>query len=61
VIVFDDGFGVSDDHLDVIPIHKVEDVTALTKDDLPLLKIMQYTNSSLLVWHQSLKVLFRTI
>jgi diadenosine tetraphosphate (Ap4A) HIT family hydrolase len=37
-IVFEDKFGVSDVHLDVIPTHVVEDITHLTKDDIPLVK-----------------------
>jgi hypothetical protein len=36
--VFDDKFGVSDVHLDVIPTRVVEDMTHLTKDDIPMVK-----------------------
>jgi len=38
VIVFDDKFGVSDDHLDIIPIREVPDITVLRKEDIPMLK-----------------------
>jgi diadenosine tetraphosphate (Ap4A) HIT family hydrolase len=38
VIVFDDKFGVSDGHIDVIPVRDIVDITALTKEHIPLLK-----------------------
>jgi hypothetical protein len=38
IIVFNDKFGVSDVHIDVIPTWVVEDITHLTKDDIPMVK-----------------------
>eukprot|EP01080_Neovahlkampfia_damariscottae_P005201 gene5201-8807_t len=37
-LVFNDKFGVSENHLDVIPTKVIEDITFLTKEDIPLLK-----------------------
>jgi len=43
VLVFDDKFGVSDNHIDVIPIAVYEDVTVLTAAHVPLLEEMYAT------------------
>jgi diadenosine tetraphosphate (Ap4A) HIT family hydrolase len=40
VIVFDDKFGVSDNHLDVIPCTVYDDITVLTKEHIPVLELM---------------------
>lgn len=37
-LVFNDKFGVSTDHLDIIPTKVIEDITHLTKDDIPMLE-----------------------
>jgi len=36
-VVFDDKFGVSDNHLDVIPTQVIADLTALTSEHIPML------------------------
>jgi len=40
ILVFDDKFGVSDNHLDVIPTKVFDDITVLTADQIPLLELM---------------------
>ncbi len=37
-LVFDDKFGVSDNHLDVIPTEVIEDITFLTAEHIPMLE-----------------------
>jgi len=37
-LVFDDKFGVSDNHLDVIPTAVISDIAALTKEHIPMLE-----------------------
>ena len=39
-LVFNDKFGVSENHLDIIPTKVIEDITFLTKEDIPLLKTL---------------------
>lgn len=37
-LVFNDKFGVSTDHLDIIPTKVIEDIKSLTVDDIPMLE-----------------------
>lgn len=39
-LVFDDKYGVSENHLDVIPTRVIEDITKLTANDIPMLEKM---------------------
>jgi len=39
-LVFDDKFGVSDNHLDIIPIRELESILSLTREDIPMLERM---------------------
>jgi len=40
ILVFDDKFGVSDNHLDVIPTAVYDDMTVLTAEHIPMLELM---------------------
>ena len=46
-LLFDDKFGVSDNHVDVIPIVVINDISNLTKDHVNMLNEMYELGSSL--------------
>jgi len=39
-LVFDDKFGVSDNHFDIIPTAVMDDITVLTREHIPMLERM---------------------
>jgi len=49
MLVFNDKFGVSSNHIDVIPIKVIDDITSLTKDHVGLLERMYECGKKLLM------------
>lgn len=43
VLAFDDKFGVSEHHIDVIPTQVIQDITCLTREHIPLLQKLYQT------------------